>query len=97
MPMQIPVYSTLFVEITLGARRTSRPLNYTNVNQAKINNMIRQSTKLFAFMFGVILMLPGSVVFAADDAPKQDDVSKALDYAKGPEQDIVYISFGSRW
>jgi hypothetical protein len=30
-------------------------------------------------MFFVILMLPGSVVFAADDAPKQDDVSKALD------------------
>jgi hypothetical protein len=29
-------------------------------------------------MFVVILMLPGSVVFAADDEPKQDDFSKAL-------------------
>ena len=35
-------------------------------------------------MFGVILMLPGSVVFAADDAPKQDDVSKALDSTATP-------------
>lgn len=41
--------------------------------------MIQKSTKLIAFLFASILLPLASSVCAQGDAPKQDDVSKALD------------------